>query len=225
MSSDRRADYVTGLAAFYDFASYFAVNISSPNTRGLCDLQAPEALGALLGDLMAARAGLMAQGRCWRPILVKLAPDIEERDLPAIIDCLQSNDVDGIILTNTTVGRDGLAPLGKNDKSVAAQAGGLSGRPLFHRSTVVLARVYEGTSGRIPLIGVGGIDSGEAALAKIEAGASLLQLYTGLVYHGPGLIRRIKTHLRDHLETEGLQTISEAIGVRAGEWASQSINS
>jgi dihydroorotate dehydrogenase len=210
-ATDRTADYVAGLEVFYGVASYFTVNISSPNTPGLRDLQAPAALNELLTRVMAARAQMIAQGQPRRPIVVKIAPDIAEADLPAIAQQLQSHAVDAIAVSNTTLARPGL--------TMKAETGGLSGRPLFHRSTAMLARIYVMTAGRIPLIGIGGIDSGETALQKMEAGASLIQLYTGLIYEGPGLIRRIKDHLARHARNTGLQRITDATGQRAERWA------
>jgi dihydroorotate dehydrogenase len=211
-AEDRIADFVKGIETFSELASYFTVNISSPNTPGLRDLQAPEALGELLGRLMTARAALVSAGKPKRPIVVKLSPDIAEEDLGAIVACLMSHNVDGIAISNTTLTRPGLRD------PTSREAGGLSGRPLFNRSTVMLAKVYEATGGKIPLIGIGGIDSGEAALAKIEAGATLIQLYTGLIYEGPGLIQRIKDHLTKAVCREGVFAISDLVGKRAQAW-------
>ena len=216
-STDRTADYVKGLEIFYDIASYFTVNISSPNTPGLRDLQAPAALDELLGRVMAARSAKVAAGAPERPIVVKIAPDIAEADIPAIADRLAAHNVDVIAVSNTTLAR----PATLIDTAVAREAGGLSGPPVFHRSTVMLARIYQATGGRIPLIGAGGIDSGPAALAKIEAGASLLQIYTALVFEGPGLIGRIKAHLTEHCRLHGLKRIGEVTGSRAAEWAAK----
>lgn len=219
-STDRTGDYVKGLDAFYDVASYFTVNISSPNTPGLRDLQAPAALDELLGRVMAARAAKVAAGAPQRPIVVKIAPDIAEADIAAITERLAAHGVDMIAVSNTTLAR----PATLVDKVAAAEAGGLSGRPVFHRSTAMLARVYQATGGRIPLIGAGGIDSGQTALAKIEAGASLLQLYTGLVYEGAGLLAAIKAHLAEHCRLEGLARIGEATGRRAAVWAAKPLD-
>jgi dihydroorotate dehydrogenase len=216
-TDDRAADYVLGLKAFYDVASYFTVNISSPNTPGLRDLQAPAALDALLGRVMAARADAAAAGGRTVPIVVKIAPDIAEDDLAPIVGRLTHHAVDAIAVSNTTLARSGLTP--SRDMT---EAGGLSGRPLFHRSTVTLARVYRLTGGRIPLIGIGGIDSEAAALAKIEAGASLLQLYTGLIYEGPGLIGRIKRHLDAAVQRAGAENIGALTGRDAAVWAAKS---
>ena len=212
-SIDRTADYVQGLEAFNHVASYFTVNISSPNTPGLRDLQAPAALDELLGRVMAARRTLVARGLPSRPIIVKIAPDIAEADVAAVCDRLVAHAVDGIAVSNTTLARANLRDASANE------AGGLSGRPLFARATAMLARVYRATNGAVPLIGIGGIDSPETALAKIEAGATLLQLYTGLIYEGPGLIGRIKTHLASEVRRSGVQNLAALRGRKADDWA------
>lgn len=217
-TEDKAADYVLGLETFNAVASAFTVNISSPNTPGLRDLQAPAALDALLARIMAARTKLVANGAPRRPIIVKIAPDIAEADLEPIVERLTAHAVDGIAVSNTTLARTGLM-----DGETAKQAGGLSGRPLFHRATVVLARVHRLTQGKIPLVGIGGIDSGASALAKIEAGASLIQLYTGLVYEGPALIGRIKRDLSATLDRERMASLSDLVGRRADSWAAKSI--
>lgn len=209
-SADRAADYVLGIERFRATASYFTVNISSPNTPGLRDLQAPEALDALLARVQAARLATSPSP----PLLVKLAPDLAEDDLPEIVRVIFARGVDGIVVSNTTLARDGL-----KDAAFARETGGLSGRPLFARSTRMLARVYRLTEGRLPLIGVGGIDSAETALAKIEAGASLVQLYTGLVFEGPGLLGRMKRGLLEAMTQAGVDSLAALIGRRADEWA------
>jgi dihydroorotate dehydrogenase len=216
-SADRNADYVRGLQTFYDVASYFTINISSPNTPGLRDLQDPAALERLLQQLLDTRARLMQAGKPKRPIVVKLAPDIAEHAFGAIVMQLAAQGVDGIAISNTTLSRAGLS-----DPN-ARQAGGLSGRPLFHRSTVMLARVHQATAGQIPLIGIGGIDSGASALAKIEAGATLVQLYTGLIYEGPGLIQRIKDTIAAAVHQSGARSIADLVGRRAAEWAAKTL--
>jgi dihydroorotate dehydrogenase len=217
-AADRAADYEAGIAVFYEVASYFTVNISSPNTPGLRDLQAPAALDDLLARVLATRERMMAAGKPKRPVVVKLAPDIAEADLEPVVDVLLRRGVDGIAVSNTTLSRVGLS---ENDK--ARETGGLSGRPLFHRSTVVLARVRQMVGARVPLIGIGGIDSGETALAKLEAGAYLLQLYTGLVYEGPGLLARMKRDLLATVHREGLGSVGELVGRRASEWAARDL--
>jgi dihydroorotate dehydrogenase len=211
-SSDRIADYVSGIERMGSVASYFTVNISSPNTPGLRDLQAPETLDALLKRVLTARGALANKP----PLLVKLAPDLADADLPEVVDVIVANGVDGIVVSNTTLMRDGL-----KDATFARETGGLSGRPLFARSTRMLARVYRLTQGKLPLVGVGGVDSGETAVAKIEAGASLLQLYTGLVFEGPGLIGRIKQALVVAIERAGAHDLKPLIGARADDWAGE----
>ncbi len=217
-AADRAADYVAGVRAFYDVASYFTVNISSPNTPGLRDLQAPAALDELVLRVLQAREAMVAAGRPRRPVVVKLAPDIAEDDLEPIVRVLEARGVDGIAVSNTTLAREKLG-----DAALAKEAGGVSGRPLFHRSTVVLARVHRLTGGHIPLIGIGGIDCGEAAIAKLEAGATLLQLYTGLIYEGPGLLGRIKQEMVARLEREKLACIGDLTGRRAQAWAAKAL--
>jgi dihydroorotate dehydrogenase len=211
-SEHRIADYVTGVERMAPVASYLTVNISSPNTPGLRDLQAPDTLNALLKRIQATLASLTKRP----PLLVKLAPDVAEDDLLEIVSVIVANGADGIVVSNTTLSRDGL-----KHASFARESGGLSGRPLFARSTRMLALVYRLTEGRLPLIGVGGIDSGEAALAKIAAGASLIQLYTGLVFEGLGLIGRIKQALLAGMERAKADSLAPLIGSRAEEWASR----
>jgi dihydroorotate dehydrogenase len=213
-SQDRIADYVSGIERMSAVASYFTINISSPNTPGLRDLQAPQALDGLLKRVQAARAALPNKP----PLLVKLAPDLADADLPDVVGVIVANGANGIVVSNTTLAREGL-----KDKTFARESGGLSGRPLFTRATRMLARIYRLTEGKLPLIGVGGIDSGEAALAKIEAGASLLQLYTGLVFEGPSLIGRIKQALVSAMEAAGSDSLAPLIGRRAAEWSAQSL--
>jgi dihydroorotate dehydrogenase len=217
-AADRVADYASGVRAFYDAASYFTINVSSPNTPGLRDLQAPAALDELLARVQQVCEELVAAGKPRRPLVVKLAPDIAEDDLPPIVAVLTARGVDGIAVSNTTLARDGLV-----ETALAKEAGGLSGRPLFHRSTVMLARVFTLTGGHVPLIGIGGIDSGAAAIGKLEAGATLLQLYTGLVYEGPGLLSRIKHEMVGHLERERLASVGELTGRRAEAWAAKAL--
>jgi dihydroorotate dehydrogenase len=213
-SQDPAGDYALGVERMSAVADYLTINISSPNTPGLRDLQAPEALDDLLSRVEKARSGLAKRP----PLLVKLSPDIADPDLPAIVRVIRSHAIDGIVVSNTTLSRDGLT-----DRSFAAESGGLSGRPLFARATRMLARVYELTEGELPLIGVGGISSGEAALAKIEAGASLLQLYTGLVFQGPLLIGTIKRALVAAMEQESAPNLAPLIGRRAGEWSERTL--
>lgn len=190
-TADRAADYVAGVAAFADLASYFTVNVSSPNTPGLRDLQAAAALDDLLARLTEAREAATARHGRRVPLLLKIAPDLAEPALDDVVRVARNRRLDGMIVSNTTLDRPpGLAPA-----SVAGEAGGLSGRPLFERSTRMLARVFERVEGQFPLIGAGGIEDAATALAKVRAGASLLQLYTALVYRGPAVIHAIKDGL------------------------------
>jgi dihydroorotate dehydrogenase len=216
---DRVADYALGIDTFYDVASYFTINISSPNTPGLRDLQDPEALRELLTRITTARAKQIEAGKPKRPIVVKLAPDIAESAFEEILSVIVEQGIDGIAISNTTLWRRGLT-----DEN-ARQAGGLSGRPLFSRSTIMLARAHKATRGKIPLIGIGGIDSGPTALAKIEAGATLVQLYTGLIYEGAGLIGRIKQELAAAVRRHGARSIGDLVGRQADVWAAKAIES
>ena len=213
-SEDRIGDYVSGVASMSAVADYLTINISSPNTPGLRDLQAPEVLVALLARVQEARG--KAEKR--PPLLVKLAPDIADADLPDIVRVIEANGVDGIVVSNTTLSREGV-----KDAALAAESGGLSGRPLFARATRMLARVYMLTEGKLPLIGVGGIDGGAAAVAKIKAGASLLQLYTGLVFEGPKLIGGIKQALVEAMTNAKAGSLAPLIGRDADRWADATI--
>jgi dihydroorotate dehydrogenase len=208
-SADPVTDYVAGVHAFGLLAAYFSINISSPNTPGLRGLQAPDQLDALLRAAMEARARFPKPV----PLLVKLAPDLEEGEIEPVIACLLAHKVDGAILTNTTLSREGLAPAAHR-----GEGGGLSGRPLFARSTRFLAKCYLASQGKLPLIGVGGIDSPAAAIGKIRAGASLIQLYTGLVYEGPRLLPDIKAALLEELARTAAP-LSSWVGSEANRWA------
>ena len=218
-STDRAADYVKGIERFAGVADYFTANISSPNTPGLRDLQAPAALDELLGRVMEARERTVSGGAPVVPVLVKIAPDIAEADIEPVVARMLAHKVDGIIVGNTTLSRHGL-----KDAVSGREAGGLSGVPLFHRSTVMLAKVAQVTGGRVPLIGVGGISSGETALAKIEAGACLLQLYSCLIYEGVGLIGRINDELAAAVTAAGAANLSELVGRKRDHWARQPID-
>ncbi len=177
-------DYLHCLEKAYPVASYVTVNISSPNTQGLRDLQKGEALDPLLASLKQAQNRLAQQHGRYVPLVVKIAPDMEDADLQQVADALRRNAVDGVIATNTTITRPGL---GKSED--AAEQGGLSGAPLFSLSTSVVAKLHSMLGGELPIIGVGGIFGGADARSKFEAGAELLQVYTGFIYRGPRLIR------------------------------------
>jgi dihydroorotate dehydrogenase len=205
-SPDRGADYVALIAALAPVVSYFAVNVSSPNTPGLRDLQQRAMLDDLLARAIEARDRTSAAaGR--KPVLLKIAPDLALADLDDAVAVARARGVDGMIVSNTTISR----PAGLHD-AAAAQSGGLSGRPLFRLSTRMLAETFVRAEGRFPLIGVGGIDSGAAAFAKIKAGASLVQLYTGLVYRGLDLVAAIKADIADFMRLGRHDRLAEAVG-------------
>ncbi|HUJ74960.1 MAG TPA: quinone-dependent dihydroorotate dehydrogenase [bacterium] len=202
-------DYLLGLAVAYPLADYIAVNVSSPNTPGLRDLQQGPALRALLQALGNERARLRAQHGRWVPLLLKVAPDLAQEDLAQIAQTALDCGVDGLIACNTTLERDHLVSAAQD------QAGGLSGMPLRPLALRAVARLYRLTGGRLPLVGVGGIFGAEDAYAFIRAGASLVQVYTGLVYQGPGLVQRINAGLVNLLERDGLGHLSQAVGADA----------
>lgn len=205
-SEDPISDYVTCLKQLLGLANYFTINISSPNTPGLRALQGRDALDELLHRLMAVRqAAIGLHGR--PPLLVKIAPDLDEGERRDIAEIALRNNIDGFIISNTTVGlRDNLV-----SKS-AGEDGGLSGAPLFDKSTKLLCEMYLLTEGRIPIVGVGGIRTGEDAYRKIRAGASLVQFYTALIFHGPGLVRKIKIELAEALRNDGFTSVAAAVG-------------
>jgi dihydroorotate dehydrogenase len=208
-SADAAADYAAGVSALAPLADYLVINVSSPNTPGLRALQGRAPLEALLAAVHAAHEAAMgtARGDKPPPLLLKIAPDLTEADKQDIAEVALAAGLDGLIVSNTTIAR----PPGLRG-AAAKEAGGLSGRPLFKPSTAVLADMYRLTGGKLPLIGVGGISSGEDAYAKIRAGASLLQLYTALVYGGPGLVGRIKADLAAGLRADGFTNIADAVG-------------
>jgi dihydroorotate dehydrogenase len=210
-SSDRVGDYVKGVETFSDVASYFTINVSSPNTPGLRDLQEPEALRELLARALEARERAAVR----RPVLLKIAPDLTLGQLDGIVRVARDARIDGMIVSNTTVSRPS-----NLRSSFAKERGGLSGAPLFELSTRMLAQTYLRVEGQFPLIGVGGIDSADAAFEKIEAGATLLQLYSALVYEGPGLVTRIKRGLLTRLAQENAG-LAKIIGRRAAELAQE----
>jgi dihydroorotate dehydrogenase len=217
-SGDRPADYVRGIEAFADIADYFAINVSSPNTPGLLDLQKSSALDDLIARVLDARD--IASERFGRkPVLLKIAPDLALRELDEIIGCARARKIDGLIISNTTVSR----PVALRDSS-ANEPGGLSGRPLFSLSTQMLAAAYLRTENQFPLIGVGGIDSAETAFAKIEAGASLVQLYTSFVFKGLALADKIKRGLVRRLAQSSYPRLADATGAAAADWASGKLN-
>ena len=199
-STDRIGDYLAGMAALADHADYITINISSPNTPGLRDLQGDKALEALLAAVAAARS------LGGPPVFLKVAPDLDA-DAPArIVDVVGRHGLDGIIVSNTTISRPPLT------SRHAGEAGGLSGAPLHDLALDQLRAFYKASGGAIPLIGVGGIASAEQAWARIRAGASLVQLYSAMVFEGPGIARRVLTGLEDQMRRDGFSTIADAVG-------------
>ncbi len=209
-AEDRGADYVRLIESFAPVASYFTVNISSPNTPGLRDLQQASALDDLLARVVAARERVAPRaGRT--PVLLKIAPDLTLSELDDVVAVARRRGLDGMIVGNTTIRR----PLDLRDRQTAKQAGGLSGRPLFRLATRMLAETYVRVEGAFPLIGVGGIDSAATALAKLRAGATLVQLYSGLVFRGLKLVPEIKSAFLDALDTARTPALTDLVGAEA----------
>ena len=210
-------DYLRSFEIVYPVADYIAVNVSSPNTPGLRELQRAEQLEALLRALQRRNAELSEQNsnERLRPLLVKLAPDLGPEDLKHIVEVVKQTGVMGLIATNTTTRREGLKTA--KEEIAAFGEGGLSGAPLRERSTHMIATLYNLTSGKIPIIGVGGIFTAEDAWEKICAGASLIQLYTGFIYQGPRIAQEINEGLHQILSREGVLKLDDAVGSRAEE--------
>ncbi len=211
-------DYLKSFELVYNVADYIAVNVSSPNTPQLRELQQSVQLASLLSVLQSRGRELEERHKKYVPLLVKLSPDLERRELEMIVDVIERLKIDGIIATNTTISRDNLRT--EATRVAAFGAGGLSGKPLKNVSTKMIAQLYELTGGRIPLIGVGGIFTAEDAWEKICAGASLVQLYTGLIYQGPNIAQQINEGLSRILARAGFATLDAAIGHRARELSS-----
>jgi dihydroorotate dehydrogenase len=209
-ASDRVADYVKLIETFAPVASYFTVNVSSPNTPGLRNLQQAAALDDLLAKVIDARERVR-QNAGDSPVLLKIAPDLSLTELDDVVHIARSRRVDGMIVANTTLAR----PSTLREANRAKEQGGLSGRPLFRLSTRMVAETYVRAEGSFPLIGVGGIDTGGAALTKIRAGASLIQLYSSLIYKGLGLVDDIKNDLASTLLRTGRDSLSEIVGADA----------
>ncbi|MCF2525138.1 quinone-dependent dihydroorotate dehydrogenase [Bradyrhizobium sp. G127] len=209
-SADRTADYVRLIELFAPVASYFTINISSPNTPGLRNLQQAAALDDLLARVVDARERVRKNAGD-SPLLLKIAPDLTLQELDDVVHIARSRRVDGMIVANTTLSR----PVSLRDQARAKEQGGLSGRPLLRLSTRMVAETYVRAEGAFPLIGVGGIDSGGAALMKIRAGASLIQLYSSLIYKGLGLVEDIKADLVSTLRRTGRESLSEIVGADA----------
>jgi dihydroorotate dehydrogenase len=204
-SEDRVADYVAGLRRLWGLADYFTINISSPNTPGLRDLQGEGALDDLLGAIAEARAGLNGKA----PIFLKVAPDLIAGQVETIVAASVAHAMSGLIVANTTLARPASLTDARRD-----EAGGLSGAPLMAPSTRLLAEFHAAAAGRLALIGVGGIGSGADAYAKIRAGAAAVQLYSALAFEGPGLVARVRADLALRLQADGFASIAEASGTR-----------
>ena len=211
---DAIPDYLQTLDAVYDVADYIAINVSSPNTPNLRELQRPELLVSLVKSLQehnrefASKYGLTEP----KPLLLKIAPDLTEAEVESIVEVALGNDIAGIIATNTTIARAGLQT--RREQVDTCGAGGLSGAPLQQRANEVIALIHRLTRGALPIIGVGGVFTAEDAWAKICAGASLIQLYTGFIYEGPSVARRINEGLAEILTREGFHSLDDARGCR-----------
>jgi len=217
-STDRVEDYARLIETFSAVASYFTVNVSSPNTPGLRDLQQAKVLDDLLARVIEARERVRTRAGL-KPVLLKIAPDLTLPELDDVVGVARKRRVDGMIVGNTTISRSGSL----RERDTAREQGGLSGRPLFRLATRMLAETFVRTEGAFPLVGVGGVDSGSTAIAKIKAGATLLQLYTALVYRGVGLVTEIKTDLaaalkRGHRNSLASMVGSDAATITAESW-------
>ena len=204
---DASSDYILLLEKFYDHADYITINISSPNTKNLRDLQNESLLNDFLQKISQCKNNLQKISHKNTPILLKIAPDLELEQQKNIAKIVMDNAIDGIIISNTTIERNFNL---KNPKS--AETGGLSGKPLFEKSNEVLRNFYRLTDGKIPLIGVGGISCAQDAYTKIKNGASLIQIYSAFIYQGFALVEEIKKQLSENLKKDGFKNISEAIG-------------
>ena len=205
-SADRIGDYVKGLASLWGLSDYFTINISSPNTPGLRDLQSADEMDELLSRIADARAELTGDNPGF-PIFLKVAPDLDYSQIERVVEQARLYGMNAIIVSNTTIARPETLKSAHKE-----EGGGLSGAPLFHPSTEILKEFYSAAAGKIDLIGVGGISNGAQAYAKIRAGAKAVQLYSALVFHGPGLVSQINKDLKARLKADGFSSISEAVG-------------
>ncbi|MBZ8133897.1 quinone-dependent dihydroorotate dehydrogenase [Afifella sp. IM 167] len=211
-SEDPIGDYVSGIRRFADLASWLTINISSPNTPGLRDLQSAGNLGRLLGRCMEARESVNIGRRL--PLLIKIAPDLTEKELAVLVETVVSMGANGLVIANTTVARPRLRAA-----EIAREQGGLSGLPLLEPSTAMLARARQLAGPNLPIIGVGGVHDAHSAWMKIVAGADLVQLYSGLIFEGPRLAAEIKTGLVKELEKRNFRSLAEARGIETARWA------
>jgi len=212
-SDDFVADYERGIEIFFDVAGYFTANISSPNTPGLRNLQAAEALETLLERIFKQVDKSKAESGRSVPVFLKIAPDLTGQEMDDIAGVVKQSRLNAVIVSNTTLDRDGL-----KDHNQAGEAGGLSGKPLFQKSTRVLANMRMRLGPDMPLIGVGGISSAEDVISKLEAGASLVQIYTGLIYKGPCLPAHIMKDLSKHLDENNIRHVTDIVGTKTDQW-------
>ncbi|WP_139492745.1 quinone-dependent dihydroorotate dehydrogenase [Brevibacillus dissolubilis] len=206
-NEEAASDYEKCLDALYPYGHYFVINVSSPNTPNLRDLQETESLRQLLRAIRAKADALEKNGAKAKPILLKVAPDMADEHMRDVVQVAVAEGMSGIIATNTTLSREGLS-----NRTFAEQTGGLSGRQLTARSTAWVREIYQEVGRQVPIIGVGGIFNGDDAYEKIRAGASLIQVYTGMIYEGPGVVQAINRRLLERLKQDGFTTIQEAIG-------------
>lgn len=209
-SADRARDYALGVGRFADLADYFTINISSPNTPGLRDFHQERELSELLARVIEARD----RGKRRVPILLKIAPDLDDAAIETTAGIARRAGIEGMVVSNTTVGRQAVA-----GDPLAGEAGGLSGRPLYELSTIVLAKVRKIVGPDMVLVGVGGVDSAETVLGKLKAGANLVQFYTGMVYRGPGLPGKILADLPVLLKREDAKSVADVVGHETDAWA------
>ncbi|EJF81460.1 dihydroorotate dehydrogenase [Candidatus Bartonella washoeensis Sb944nv] len=216
---NRIDDYTAGIACFYDVANYFTINISSPNTPGLRDLQVRDSLRLLLNAISQARSEQKEKCGFLVPIFLKIAPDLSEEELDDVAEEIKFSDFDGLIISNTTLSRKGLT-----NSLLASEEGGLSGRPLFERSTIVLAKMRQKLGKEIAIIGVGGVRDAYTALEKVKAGADLIQLYSGMVYEGPHLAVTILKEVLQLMQQDGVDTIKAYRDHSTEDWAKRSLS-
>ena len=209
-------DYLLSFRRMYDFADYFTLNVSSPNTKGLRDLQHPRKIGELISAIRKANLELSVDESKSKPVLVKLAPDLSDQELDETLEALLEQKVDGLIATNTTISDENITAPKEVVQSKRCQCpnpgGGFSGKPLTEVSRQFVSKVFAKTEGKLPIVGVGGIMSGEDAWKMLEAGASIVQVYTGFIYGGPFFVKQMNRYLLQRMEKEGVKSINEIVG-------------
>ncbi|WP_455466450.1 quinone-dependent dihydroorotate dehydrogenase [Bartonella sp. B39] len=215
---DKISDYTAGIAHFYDVANYFTINISSPNTPGLRALQARDSLHFLMNAISQVRNERKEKHGFLVPIFLKIAPDLSEKELDGIAEEMKLSDFDGLIISNTTLSRQGI-----KNSPLSSEEGGLSGRPLFERSTIVLAKMRQKLGKEIAIIGVGGVRDAQTALEKVKAGADLIQLYSGMVYEGPDLAITILKEILQYIQKDGADNIKAYRDHSVEHWAKRAL--